>query len=63
MINIYWLELFLTVMQGDIGDAWRGRGSGNEVDWSREKKLIYFKMIIWIQSTKYNYYKELMVSI
>ena len=24
MMNIYWFELFLTVMQGDIGHTWGG---------------------------------------
>ena len=28
MMNIYWFELFLTVMQGDIGDTGWGVGGG-----------------------------------
>ena len=27
-MNIYWFELFLTVMQGDIGDTGEGGGGG-----------------------------------
>ena len=31
MMTIYRFELFLTVMQGDIGDTWVGGGGGMEL--------------------------------
>ena len=34
MMNIYWFELFLTVMKGDIGDTgWVGGGEGMAKNW------------------------------
>ena len=45
-MNIYWLELFLTVMQGDIGDNGGGEEGGEELG-----KQFHFVIAIGVQES------------
>ena len=50
MMNIYWFELYLTVMQGDIRDTGEG-GGGNGESVEELGKHLPFVIVIGVQKT------------